>query len=277
MYVPADTNSSVVEQRILEKSCLIRGAIVTGWAALRLHGSNLSDGLADDGSTLLDVQLVGMQSSREHEGVAYLRRVTPSHLVTTRHGIRCTTALQATIDAMCWAADLREAVKWGDIACSAGLVPLADLVLTVHSRRRSHGIEQARTAVRFVSDRSRSPGETRMRLIWVLDALLPPPLCNWPVLTLEGAWVATVDNLGVEIGVVGEFDGRDHRKIGQQAVDADRDTKLPNLGLEVFRLVGRDLHDTGLVVSRMHSAAHRAEQSQRPRLWRPGDHPKPLV
>lgn len=276
LYVPADTDSSVVEQRILEKSCLIRGAVVTGWAALRLHGSNLSDGLAGDGSTLLDVQLVGRQSSRQHEGIRYRRRVTPASLITTKHGIRCTTALQATIDAMCWAADLRESVKWGDIACSAGLVSVAELVLAVHSRR-ARGIEQARAAVKFVTDRSRSPAETAMRLIWVLDAQLPPPLCNWPVLTLAGAWVANPDGLGVQINIYGEFDGRDHRKRKQQATDVDRDTKLQDLGLEGFRIVGQDLLDTGLVVSRMHSAANRAAQSQRPQLWRPGDRPRRLT
>lgn len=276
-YVPADTDSDMVEQRILEQVFRIPGAVATSWAALRLHGANLCDGLASDGVTLLDVPLIGRQSARPRPGLDYRRLQLAEDEVTERHGIPCTTALRATVDAMCAAADLREAVMHGDVACSAGLVAKEELIVHLDQRRHTRGLGTARAAAALVSERVRSQGETSMRLIWSLDAGLPSPLCNWPVLTADGAWKGAPDLLSPELGIYGEYDGEGHRTSRQQAIDAARDTTFQDLGLEGFRVVGRDIHDRELVVARIRSAIARAQASGRPRLWRPGDRPKPLV
>jgi hypothetical protein len=50
-----------------------------------------------------------------------------------------------------------------------------------------------------------------MRLIWTLDAQLPPPLCNWPLADLARNYLGRPDLLCPELGIYGEFDGADHR------------------------------------------------------------------
>lgn len=50
-----------------------------------------------------------------------------------------------------------------------------------------------------------------MRLIWVLDAILPPPSVNSPIYDLTGRLLGIADLLDLQAGVVGEFDGAEHR------------------------------------------------------------------
>src|SRR3954447_802486 len=67
-----------------------------------------------------------------------------------------------------------------------------------------------RAALDLASEDSRSPNETRMRLVWVLDAGLPVPAVNQPVYDLDGRLLGVADLLDVAAGVVGEYDGEDH-------------------------------------------------------------------
>ncbi len=62
-----------------------------------------------------------------------------------------------------------------------------------HSRwRRTHRVSWA---LRHASELSRSPNETRMRLIWVLDARLPAPLVNQDVFDRTGRLIGVADLL----------------------------------------------------------------------------------
>ena len=50
-----------------------------------------------------------------------------------------------------------------------------------------------------------------MRLVWVMDAGLPTPLCNEPVFSLDGQLLGYPDLFDPEAGSVGEYDGADHK------------------------------------------------------------------
>jgi hypothetical protein len=96
------------------------------------------------------------------------------------------------------------------------------------------------------------------------------------VADLRGRRVGKPDLLSDELGVIGEYDGADHRESSRHADDVGKEEAYRNLGLECFRVVGRDLQEVGLVVRRMAGAVERARAADRPRLWTLRRRPGPL-
>ena len=116
------------------------------------------------------------------------------------------------------------------------------------------GVPLVRRALALAIDDSRSPMETLMRLIWVLDALLDPPVCNQPVQPGR-ALLGYPDLFDVESGTVGEYDGADHKDGERHRSDVEREQRYRDHGLEYFTVVGGDIRDRAKVVRRMHSHA----------------------
>jgi hypothetical protein len=263
-------DGEVVEQRIVEAAQrLPPDGAVSGWAALRLAGGGFFDGLERDGRTPRPVRLVVPrgQNLRPLALESVGRESLDPDEVRVLHGVRCTSALRATFDEARLSADLRDAVVAVDMALAAGLVELDEYCIHADVRRSLPGSRRARAAGRLADPRSLSPAETRMRLIWRLDAGLPAPLCNWPIADLDGRRLGRPDLLSVELGVYGEYDGADHRSRSRHRSDVAREQGFLDAGLEGFVLVGPDLEDTDLVVDRMRAAVRRAEHNTRPRGW----------
>ncbi len=141
---------------------------------------------------------------------------------------------------------------------SAELVSTRQLAGCLDAAAGVRGVPLVRAALRLASEDSRSPGETRTRLVWVLDAGLPPPLVNRPVFDRRGNLLGIADLLDTEAGVVGEYDGADHRAALRHSKDVDREARLRDVGLEVFRVTGPDLRDPARLVRRMLGARRRA-------------------
>lgn len=260
-YVPAEVDGSVPEQRALEGHALLRGrGALTGWAALRVQGANFCDGIAADGRTLLPVDLVlgpgGHRRSRP--GVRWSQDRLPDSEVIVRLGMRLAAAERATFDAMRFAPDVREAVVALEMAIAAELTSLNRMADYVAAHAGWDGVVQVRAAVALGCEHSRSPAETRMRLVWEIDAGLPRPLVNQEIFSLEGRLLAVADLLDPEAGVVGEYDGEVHAGARQRSGDATRESRLRDHGLEVFRVTGFDMLDVANVVRRMHAARERA-------------------
>lgn len=155
-------------------------------------------------------------------------------------------------------ADLRDAVVAMDMAAAADLVSVARMRRYLSTRTGARGVRHVAKALAVASEQSRSPNETRMRLVWVLDAGLPAPSVNQPVFDRDGRLLGIVDLLDVHAGLVGEYDGADHRSAARHSSDVDREDALRRVGLEVFRVTGPDLLVPGRVASRMRSARERA-------------------
>lgn len=271
LYVPSTVSGDVPEQRILEQAARLReGGAVTGWASLRIHGATFFDGLARDGRTRLPVPLNPGHGHQLTDSAA--AKVSRDRLfspeILTRQGIPCTKATRALFDEMRYARGVRAAAVAADMAAAAKLVSLLMLNAYIGEHPGWTGVEQVRRALALASEHSRSPRETEMRLIWVLDAGLPTPVCNRPVFTRDGRFVGKPDLLDVEAGVVGEFDGADHRTAERHTRDVEREDDFRRLGLEYFKITGRDLASTARVVDRMLATRHRA-LFQRPdhRAW----------
>lgn len=264
-YVPSWVEPDVPEQRVLEQSVrLPAGGAVTGWAALRLHRAGFFDGLAVDGSTELPVPLaVGPRGKlRGDHKVALSREPLGADEIVVLHGIPCTRVRRAVFDEMRRPRDLRSAVVAMDMAAAALLTSIRrmrDYWLDHRSWRRASLVGEA---LGLASEDSKSPQETRYRLVWVLDAGLPPPLVNQPVWDRDGNLLGIADLLDEEAGLVGEFDGADHRTATGHTRDLSRQLRLERHGLEVCRVTGLDLRDRARVVDRLHFHRERA-------LWLP--------
>ena len=259
------------EQRVLEQSVrLPEGGAVTGWASLRLHRGAFFDGLAGDGRTRFPVPLaVGTHGRVRADGeVSVSREPLDACEVTVLDGVPCTTPRRALFDEMRRVSDVREAVVAMDMAAAALLVSVSRMreYLDEHrSWRRSSIVDKA---LALASEHSRSPYETRTRLIWVLDAGFPDPLVNQPVWDRNGRLLGIADLLDEAAGLVGEFDGADHRHARRHTEDVAREEAFRRRGLEMFHVTGLDVLRTDRVVSRM--AFHRSRAQWLPeeqRRW----------
>lgn len=189
-------------------------------------------------------------------------------------GVPCAVSLRAAFDEARHRGDLRPAEVL-DLALAARLVDGAELSTYVAGKAGWPGARLVRSALPLVDGRSRSPRETALRLIWLLDAGLPPPRCNWPVADADGRVIGAPDLLCEELAVVAEFDGAGHRSKARHRVDVRREDLFRRAGLEYVAFVGADLDDVDLVVDRLRAAVDRARRSGVPRTWRRKRDPGP--
>lgn len=238
LLVPASAPRSV-EQRVLEAAVrLPGGAMVTGWAALRLAGAAWFDGLAADGRTSLPVPVLLPHTSRiRSSGVVVTRTRHGLPEAVVRFGVPCAPAELALVHEMRRATDRRAGVAV-DMALAARVVDLGRLreVATAQGRLPA--------AVTYALERAcaecRSPKESEMLQVWEADLGFPRPLMNREVLDLAGRVIAVVDLLEEQSGTYGEYNGGAHRSRERQRRDEARAAALRDVGLEGFVLVGGD-------------------------------------
>ena len=202
------------------------------------------------------------------------RCTLPAGDVVVRHGVRCLVAERALADVVLAAADLRGAVTALDMALSAGVTDVERVRERVSGPPRGRGAGRVLRALDLADDRSLSPRESWLRLVWVLDAGLPRPRCNWPVGDLTGRRLGRPDLLCDELGVAVEYDGAEHRTRSRHGQDVRRESDFRDAGLEVVTVVATDVPHRDRVVARLLAAVERARAADRPRGWmlaaRPG-------
>jgi hypothetical protein len=259
--VPVTVDPDVPEQRILEQGMrLTSGGAVTGWAACRMHGAAFFDGLRDGGRTPAPVPLNcgPLHQIRRQPGDDLIRdMLNPDEIVDVR-GVPCTTPSRATFDAMRYARGVREAVVALDMMAAAGLTTVAEMREYVGRKQTWTGVQRVRDAVALADDLSRSPQETRLRLMWQLDAGRGRPLVNRPLFDLRGRLLGYPDLFDPEAGVVGEYDGADHRSAQRHSDDVERESGFRDHLLEVVRFTGPDMTTPNRVTNRIHAAYARA-------------------
>jgi len=266
LYVPSTTDSDRPEQRIAEQAVRLgpKGA-VTGWAALRMHGAAYFDGASDAGFRPVNLVSPDRHLRSDDKATCHLGMLPASERVA-RHGIAVTMIERALYDEMA-GCDLRGAVVAMDMAALAELTSMRRMRRHAETRRGAFPIVWP--ALNLATHHSRSPAESRMLLIWELDAGLPRPVCNRPIFSLEGELLGVPDLLDVELGIVGEYDGADHQAKDRRFRDLGRETTFRKHGLEYFTVVAGDLHQIEATVERMASVVERARSTEhvRPRVW----------
>jgi hypothetical protein len=258
-YVPADADPAATSQRIVEAASRapLTGAI-GGWASAWAHGVDECDGRARDGRTPMDVPIV--VPSREIRVLPGLHlwydRLPPEEVVVI-DGIAATTPARTCFDGMRRAGDIVEAVVFADRMLHAGLVTLPEVREFVDRHRGWRGVPLARRALDLADPMARNGWETRLRMVWVLDANLPRPLCNTPVFDLQGRLLGFPDLLDPDAGTVGEYDGKDHRELDRHSSDNVREELFEDHGLVVTRATSVDYRDRAGLAARMRRARAR--------------------
>ena len=269
-YASSSVDDQVVEQRILEQSMrLPPGGAVTGWAACRLARAAYFDGLARDGRTRQPVPLLVPPASRLRSLPAstVCREPLDGDEIIRLYGIPTVPAVRGLFDEMRRVEDPREAVVAMDMAAAAELVSIREMWAYLGARTAWRRASRVSWALGLASERSLSPGETRMRNVWVLDAGLPMPLVNRHVWDEQGRLLGMADVFDPVAGVFGEYDGAIHRGAGRHTSDVRREDKVRRNGLEYFKVTGLDLHDSAMVAERMVTTRGRALKSGRRGTW----------
>ena len=146
---------------------------------------------------------------------------------------------------------MREKANAISMAAAARLISVRLFGQYVALRGPWTGIQGARDAVRLAVDDCRSPQEFRMLMVWLLDAELPSRCCNREVYDLDGRLIGIPDLLDDEAGLVGEYQGEDHKDGKRHREDVEREERFRDHGLEFFEVVGGDLARRQMVVERM--------------------------
>lgn len=247
LYVPGGTTRSPAQRIVCAAALLPRGAAIGGWAAGHVHGADLLDGLDRHRAELpVDVLLPPGLHRLALAGVRY-RRVALGPDDAVWHGdLRVTSPLRTAVDLACWAGSTVEATVVLDLMLGAGLGLEELRAVRVHARR---GAVAARAALDLVRPGSRSPGETRLRLLYLEEVGHVPVLLNPTLLDTRGNVVAMPDLFDEEAGLALEYDGASwdseralgHRDARQHREDNAREEEMERLGVRVVRAGADDL------------------------------------
>jgi len=260
-YVPAGTDSSDPEQRIVEAAIALQDdwGGVTGWAGLGWDGAAWFDGFPWGGGPPRPVTLAigGNRTIRPQPGfdLSEERLSPPDHVVVD--GVRLTTHVRSVCFEMRHARGLRDAVTTLAMACFNDHVSIDEVRTYAATLAGWDGIPLCRKAIVLADENLWSPTEVDMLLTW-LEAGLPRPRCNAPVFDLSGTLLGTPDLIDPNSGVVGEYDGALHLLGQQRSKDVTRAELFRDHGLEPVVMMAADRSDRGGFVSRLHAAYRRA-------------------
>lgn len=280
-FVPHHVDGTNVEQRIVEASVVVPAGLgITGWAALRWLGGRWFEGTTAAGDHRPITIAIGTHDIRAQpaygikvSGEGLWRRMAIVH-----DGVPITQAVWSVSFEMRHAAGWRQAVVALDMAAYNDLVSVDEQAEFFTHQNGWTGIPQARKALAFADENSWSPAETIMRLVWVVDAELPRPLCNRPVFDLRGRHLGTPDLIDPDIGLIGEYDGSSHLPRAQRAKDVHRADLFRAHDLESVTMMAEDFQDLDAYLHRLRDARRRALRHQTdhrrwtidpPRWWTP--------
>ncbi|MFZ5871339.1 MAG: hypothetical protein ACOYXW_12570 [Actinomycetota bacterium] len=239
------------------------------WAAAYLLGARSLDGVALDGRTALDVVFCPGTSGRRRRrpGLVPLRSPLTEDDVVTVDGVLVTSAVRTAFDLGRTATDLYSAVADLDALLRALRTPVEELEQYTAERPGWKGVPLLREALSLLDPRARSRPESRMRVVWVKDAALPRPEVNVETRsTADGVLLGIPDLLDLESGLVGEYDGAEHRRVTQHGADNIREEAFEEQGLTVVRAIWDDVLRRRGLARRLRDGYERARRGQR-RTW----------
>ncbi len=206
-------------------------ATVGGAAAAALHGAKW---IPED----VPVELICARSSPPR-GVLTRRDVLIDGETQFLGGYSVTTAERTAFDIGRRGA-MRSAVVRLDALARATGFTVADVLQVARNHRGTRGLRQLETALELVDPGAQSPRESYLRL-FLIDAGLPRPQTQLPVLGVNGMPVAYLDMGWERYMVAVEYDGDHHRSDRQQYVkDIRRGEMLERMGWIVIRVVAED-------------------------------------
>jgi hypothetical protein len=215
-----------------------------GWAAAYMHGFIALDGVSRGGqqAPVLLCLPRAVTCQRRH-GVQVFRSDLAEDEIVVIDGVRVTSLVRTAADLARLSRAVTEAVVALDVLIrdADGLVAPAAAWFDAH--RGWRGVVRGRQALELARPGTESVQESRLRMMWVLDAGLPMPLVNPWLFTPEGHLLGRADLLDDEAGVIGEYDGAYHASAAQRSSDHTRREGFEGAGLIVVQHTKVDLTD----------------------------------
>ena len=223
-----------------------RRGVVAGFAAAALHGSKWVD----------DRQLVQLihDNRRSPPGIQTHRDRIDQDEIDLVVGVPVTSPVRTVLDFGCWYPTIT-AVAGIDALARAVEIKAADVELLAHRYVGRRGIRRARQAVDLFDPGAQSPKESWLRVV-LIQAGLPKPQTQIPVLNEFGSAVAYLDMGWEDVKVAVEYDGEQHRSDRRQYTwDIRRLEMLERLGWIIIRVLAGDR--PAEIVGRVRSALAR--------------------
>jgi very-short-patch-repair endonuclease len=150
-----------------------------------------------------------------------------------------TSPVRTALDFGCWYPTMT-AVAGIDALARAIEIKAADVELLARRYAGRRGIAQAREAVDLFDPGAQSPKESWLRVV-LIQAGLPRPQTQIPVLNEFGSAIAYLDMGWEDVKVAVEYDGEQHRSDRRQYTwDVRRLEMLERLGWIVIRVLAGD-------------------------------------
>jgi hypothetical protein len=215
-------------------------AVVAGWSAATVWGvpTDFIDGTFD-GNRTMGVCINPRGTQHQRQGIQYSYSGLDVTDVVELHGMLVTTGVRTAFDALRLAPWTDRALAWGDACIRFDLTTPTELAGYAADRKRWPGIRRVRALLPMLSALAESPMESVMRFVWV-GAGLPEPLVNPEIFDPSGQFIARVDLLDPETGLVGEYNGGWHRNGLQPWSDTVRQRPLERWGFTLANLGGPD-------------------------------------
>jgi hypothetical protein len=208
-----------------------RTAVIGGAAAAALHGAHW---IPDD----VPIELMHA-NTRPPDGVLTRRDTLCAGETQVRDGLAVTTPERTAFDIGRRGA-IRSAVVRLDALARATGFKSGDVLRVAAAHPRSPGLRRLEAALDLVDPGAQSPRESYLRLL-LIDAGLPRPQTQIPVLGADGIPFAYLDLGWMESLVAVEYDGDQHRTDRRQFVkDLRRIEMLEEMGWVIIRVVAED-------------------------------------
>ncbi|HEV7360972.1 MAG TPA: hypothetical protein VGN92_07750 [Mycobacterium sp.] len=208
-----------------------RQGVVAGFSAAALHGSKWVDGTTT-------VELIHENRHRLPGLRTRGDRIGEDEIVIV-DGIPVTSPTRTALDLGCWY-PTTSGVAAIDSLARATDIKAADVELLAQRYPGRRGIARGRLAISLFDPGAQSPKETWLRLVLV-QAGLPRPQTQIPVLNEFGSAIAYLDMGWEDVKVAVEYDGDQHRSDrSQYNWDIRRLERLQHKGWVVIRVVAGD-------------------------------------
>ncbi|SON59157.1 hypothetical protein MSIMFI_00639 [Mycobacterium simulans] len=231
VYLSKDVQPSLGQRSVAAWLWSSRQGVIAGAAAAALHGAKW---IPDT----VPVELIH-PTTRPPHGVLTRRDTLGDRETQLVDGRRVTTPERTAFDIGRRGA-IRSAVARLDSLSRATGYKIEDVLDIAKGHPGARGVRRLETALELVDPGAQSPRESYLRLL-LIDAGLPRPQTQIPVLDMDGVPVAYLDLGWEEYLVAVEYDG-DHHRVdrGQYVRDIRRYEMLERMGWIIVRVVAED-------------------------------------
>jgi hypothetical protein len=243
VYLPNDVRPSLEHRIVAAWLWSRRTATIVGAAAAALHGSKW---IPDD----VPVEL-NHANTRPPRGVLTRRDALAYGETQVMNGRTVTTPERTAFDIGRRGAIRSSVVRLDALARATGF-KVDDVLRVAKCHPHSPGLRRLEGALELVDPGAQSPRESYLRLL-LIDAGMPRPQTQIPVLGVDRIPVAYLDLGWEEHMVAVEYDGDQHRSDRRQYVkDIQRIEMLERMGWIIVRVVAED--SPGNIVRRVRAA-----------------------